>query len=166
MKKMNYKTYSAADIADFFLSLVSPEDNDISNLKLQKLCYYAQGIGSSVRGQPLYNEEIQAWEHGPVVPSLYHRFKCHGSSPIPPVELFDESRLDEIDRGMLLDIYEYYAQFSAWRLRCMTHEERPWIESRNTDDRRISVERLVEHFKPMLSRSYVKQKKQERAAAT
>jgi uncharacterized phage-associated protein len=162
---MSCKTYSASDVANFFLSLVSPEDNDISNLKLQKLCYYAQGIVSAVRGVPLFNEEIQAWEHGPVVPSLYRRFKCHGSEPITPVESFDDSLIDKFDRGLLRDVYEYYAQFSAWRLRCMTHDESPWIEARDTDNRRISVERLVEHFKPMLSSSYVKKKKRERAAA-
>jgi uncharacterized phage-associated protein len=79
---MSVRTYSAADVARFFLSSAEPDDNDISNLKLQKLCYYAQGILTAMGGVPLFSESIYAWDHGPVVEQLYHacgQHRTHGA---------------------------------------------------------------------------------------
>jgi uncharacterized phage-associated protein len=97
-----------------------PEGNDVSNLKLQKLCYYAQGIVSSMGDAPLFSESICAWDHGPVVESLYHFYKDNRNQPIAPVKDFDAAMFDHRDRAALSDIAKYYGQFSAWALRNMT----------------------------------------------
>jgi uncharacterized phage-associated protein len=123
--RMSRLTYGADQVARLFLSITDPEDNDVSNLKLQKLCYYAQGLCTAMRGAPLFRDRIEAWDHGPVVPGLYRQYKHYGSQPIPAVTDFNQADLDPADRQALSDIYEYYAQFSAWRLRNMTHEEGP-----------------------------------------
>ncbi len=152
----NAQTYSASDVAKYFLALTDPESNDVSNLKLQKLCYYAQGIISAMRGVPLFADKIEAWDHGPVVPSIYHEYKTHGSSSIPVVQGFDPSAFDEKDRRALVDVYEYYGQFSAWRLRNMTHEDRPWIDAYSSNNRVITVDALVAHFRPIIEDDYIK----------
>lgn len=148
-------TYSAEQIATYLLTLPSAEDNDVSNLKLQKLCYYAQGLMTAMRGEPLFREDIAAWDHGPVVPSLYRKYKGHGSQPIPIVVDFDASQIAEADRKVLDDIYEYYGQFSPWRLRNMTHEEKPWIDGYKSD-KRISIDALIDFFKPQIDEEYVR----------
>ena len=150
-------TYSAQAVASYLLTLPSSEENDVSNLKLQKLCYYAQGIITSMRkGEPLFNESIEAWDHGPVVPELYHKYKPHGSSPIPVVSDFDVEQIDAPDREALDDIFEFYGQYSAWRLRNMTHEEKPWIDAYNSEKGRlVSVEALLEFFAPQIDEDYV-----------
>lgn len=149
------KTYNASDIARYFLSITDPEDNDVSNLKLQKLSYYAQGLISAMRNVPLFSDTIEAWEHGPVVPNLYHTYKQHGSSPIPIVTNFDESLIDEADRSVLDDIYDFYGQYSPWRLREMTHEERPWLDAYHSGDIEIPVEGMVEFFRPIIKEEYI-----------
>jgi len=59
------------DVARYFLTLMSEENGDlISNLKLQKLVYYAQGSSLALWGNPLFSEKIEAWLHGPVIPVL------------------------------------------------------------------------------------------------
>ena len=64
---------SCQDVANYFLSLCDEDAGDlISNLKLQKLVYYAQGFHLAISGEPLFDEKIMAWEHGPVIPQLYH----------------------------------------------------------------------------------------------
>ena len=74
----------AHDVAKYFVSLVDEEAGDsISNLKLQKLLYYAQGAHLALRDEPLFGEPIEAWTHGPVVPSVYRQYKQHGGEPIP-----------------------------------------------------------------------------------
>ena len=152
---MSNKTYSAHDVARYFLAMTDPESNDVSNMKLQKLCYYAQGIVSAMRGSPLFSERIEAWDHGPVVPSLYQEYRNNGSSPIPVMQDFDGPMLDDSDKKALKDIYDYYAQFSAWRLRNMTHDERPWSDAYQRVDREIKFDELVSYFRPMIEDDYV-----------
>lgn len=116
---------SANDVADYFLSKNDETAGElISNLKLQKLLYYAQGFHLAITGRPLFSEPIEAWTHGPVVPTVYHRFKSYGYNSLPVAgqsPVFDAKTTDLLD-----EIYEVYGQFSAWKLRNMTHEEPPW----------------------------------------
>jgi uncharacterized phage-associated protein len=151
---MAKETYTASQIANFFLAITDPDENDMSNLKIQKLCYYAQGLCSAMRGRPLFSETIEAWDHGPVVPALYHEFKVHKSEPIPIPEWFDFSTISDPDRTALTDLYEYYAQFSAWRLRDMTHEERPWKDAYKRPSKEITIEALVEFFGQQVDGEY------------
>jgi uncharacterized phage-associated protein len=56
--------------------------NDVTNLKLQKLLYFAYGIYKALYDSSLFSDNIQAWRLGPVIPSLYREFKDHGKNPI------------------------------------------------------------------------------------
>jgi len=75
---------SAHVIADVFLNLSRPDPGDtISNLKLQKLLYYAQGLHLAIyRGAPLFEEQLLAWNYGPVVECVYSRFKEYGPNSL------------------------------------------------------------------------------------
>lgn len=131
------KTYPVDLIARYFLSKARTEEEPdlITNLKLQKLCYYAHGIISAVRednAPPLFKDPIEPWLHGPVIPELYEKFKKYGSSPIPEEESlsYEEfGKIDQKDRDILDDVFEFYGQFSAWKLRNMTHTEAPWKDA-------------------------------------
>jgi uncharacterized phage-associated protein len=155
---MALKTYSAHDVAKYFLASVDPAENDISNLKLQKLCYYAQGILSAMRDVPLYKERVYAWDHGPVVPEIYHFYKDNKNQPISPPIGFDVSMFDEQDRSALDDVLEYYGQYSAWRLRNMTHEEKPWMDAyKEAQGSEITLDAMTSFFEPQIDADYVKQ---------
>lgn len=121
---------SAKDIAEYFLCKSEPEVGDfISNLKLQKLVYYAQGFHLAMYGERLFQEDLVAWEHGPVVERLYHHYKDYRANFIPPPVEFDISKFSKLQIDLLDDVYKVYGQFSAWKLRNMTHSERPWLET-------------------------------------
>lgn len=116
-------------IADYFLFKLDEECGDtISNLKLQKLVYYAQGYHLAIFDKPLFEETIEAWMHGPVVPDLYQKFKHNGSGAIPAINNIDFTVFDEDTQSLLDEVYSIYNQYSAWALRNMTHEEAPWKE--------------------------------------
>lgn len=151
------KTYTASQIAQFFLAITEADDNDLSNLKIQKLCYYAQGLVSAMRRAPLFSDRMEAWDHGPVIPSLYRDQKAHKSEPLPIPKDFDFESIDKADRNALSDLYEYYGQFSAWRLRNMTHEEKPWADAYKSANKVITFEALQEFFAPMVDEDYQKQ---------
>jgi uncharacterized phage-associated protein len=145
------KTYAANDIARYFLACSEPDAEDfISNLKLQKLCYYAQGFSLALHKRPFFDERIEAWTHGPVVPELYHRYKDAGSNAIGPVTNLDFDLYDKKDRKLLDQVYDYYGQFSAWRLRNMTHEEKPWRDAFNRMDKTIYPDEMRKYFKEHL----------------
>jgi len=143
-------TTTARNVANYFLSRVEEEVGDsISNLKLQKLVYYAQGYHLAIFGQPLFTEEIHAWTHGPVVLSLYHEYKEFGSSPIPSPDDFDPAVFSDERLNFLNDVYEAVGQYSAWKLRNMTHAEEPWREAHPRGGV-ISQESMSRYFKKQL----------------
>ena len=156
---MTMKVYSAEIIADYFRSRTNAEVGDlISNLKLQKLCYYAAGVIAAARkddDKPLFKDPIKAWLHGPVVPTVYHKFKEHGSSEIPPIQDCDFSTIDDRDRAVLDDVYNYYGQYSAWKLRNMTHEEAPWLDAYEQADDTITTAALRAFFSQEFDEDYL-----------
>jgi len=69
--------------ANYIIEKLNEEKiDDLTNLKLQKLLYFAYGVHLSLFNEKLFNDEIQAWKLGPVIPSVYNEFKDHGKNPI------------------------------------------------------------------------------------
>jgi len=141
---------SVLDVARLFISLSSGDDSGISNLKLQKLTYYAQGFHLALfDGKPLFNENIEAWTHGPVVPELYHHYKKFGKGPIDAEAIVFIEELTPEQISLVEEVHEVFGQFSAWKLRDMTHEEAPWL-SHEADASVIPHDELLEYFKTRL----------------
>ncbi|MBW4622042.1 MAG: DUF4065 domain-containing protein [Cyanosarcina radialis HA8281-LM2] len=63
---------SCFDVASYFIDLANKTGNTVNNLKLQKLVYYSQAWHLAIHGTPLFEEDFQAWIHGPVIPELKH----------------------------------------------------------------------------------------------
>jgi len=135
------------DIAKCFLYLDDANEGDgISNLKLQKLAYYAQGFFSAIFDEPLFQDEISAWAHGPVISALYHQYKQFGSNRIPVPTDFDKSSLTQDEFELVEEVFEVFGQYSAWKLRNMTHEEAPWLNHEQQAGE-IPLPEITEYFK-------------------
>ncbi len=115
---------SAIDVANYFLSL--KDYNDLTNLKIQKMVYYAYGWHIALYGNRLFNEEIEAWDYGPVIPQLYQEFKKYKNDPILVSGDFNfDSVRDKED--FLDEMYIKYGVYSANDLCKLTHvESTPW----------------------------------------
>ncbi|MDR0864778.1 MAG: DUF4065 domain-containing protein [Candidatus Symbiothrix sp.] len=98
----------------------------ISNLKLQKMLYYVQGFHLAFFDKPLFEDEIVAWQYGPVVPDMYRKFAQFGSSPLFVPENTKIVYFDDDSEDIFQEVIEGYGQFSATRLMKMTHNEPPW----------------------------------------
>ncbi|MGY3232422.1 putative phage-associated protein [Luteibacter sp. HA06] len=121
----------ANDIAKYILSLTDEESGElISHLKLQKLLYYCQGFALALTGKPMFSERIEAWQHGPVVPDVWQEYRSCGAAAIPRPEGFDPNVIDDVLRDVANEVYTVYGQYSAWRLRDMTHDEAPWKDAK------------------------------------
>ena len=121
---------SVFNVADHFLAKQDDESGEsITNLKLQKLCYYAQGFHLALYDEPLFSDDIEAWQHGPVVRNLWNKYKSKGRNPLPVPENHATYTADDETADFLDEVYAVYGQYSAWKLRDMTYGEPPWIET-------------------------------------
>ena len=113
------------DVARWFLS-----KNSMTHKKLQKLCYYAQAWYCALYdGSPLFEDEIQAWIHGPVIPTLYPVYADYKWNDIPQAD-FDESVFDQKVLDILNSVHFTYNKFNGDQLEMLSHSEDPWIKAR------------------------------------
>lgn len=133
------------EVARYFLGTVDEESGDnITNLKLQKLLYYAQGLHVAMNGEVLFDDPIEAWDLGPVVPNVYHKTKTNKADPIARPEDFDRDQYAPEIREFLDAIMSAYGQYAASKLSEMTHREAPWLETRRNVE--IDIRLLREFF--------------------
>ena len=140
------------DIADYFIWLANYTGSFISNLKLQKLVYYAQAWYLAIHDKPLFDEDFEAWIHGPVIPELYKEYCGFKWKPI--LKEVEEPKFTEEVKQFLDEVADVYFGLDAYELEQMTRSEAPWIEARGylpTDascNEIISKESMREYFKP------------------
>lgn len=159
---------SSMAVANWFIENASP----IDPLKLQKLIYFAHGWYLALRDQPLIDEFVEAWEYGPVVPSVYHEFKEYGNRPIlkpgTAVERRSDGTLwfvtprvpndDEFVVKLLRKIADVYGRYSGLQLSTETHKpDSPWAKVRSTSFGRkgtdIPDEEIETYFKQLIPQS-------------
>jgi uncharacterized phage-associated protein len=122
--------YSACDIANYFLWKAQDENQELlSNMKLQKLIYYAQGLHLALYDFPLFDDKMEAWTYGPVVPDLYHSYKHFEAGGIPADPNFDPSSIDGDTSEFLDEVFNVFGQFSAIRLMELAHSDQCWIDA-------------------------------------
>lgn len=124
------KMPSVFDVANYFLKIVDRDSgSSITHLKLQKLVYYAQAWHLVFTGEKMFNEEIQAWVHGPVCPELFKRYADfkYDNLPEPDKQI---PNFDDEEKETLEAVWDAYGDFDGKYLEELTHEEEPWLEAR------------------------------------
>ncbi|MBD5387674.1 DUF4065 domain-containing protein [bacterium] len=138
--------YLAKEIADWILSRFNTESGDtISPLKLQKLLYYCQAWHYTIFNEPLFEEDIQAWAHGPVVPSQYKRFANTLRNATIDLSIIDLNppSLPHNSEELLIEVMDIYGEHTAYYLEQLTHKERPWYETRGDLPSYAASERVI-----------------------
>lgn len=140
MNFQKLQNISPSDIAKYFLYRSTQDGDLVSPLKMQKLVYYAYAWTLVKNKKKLFDEQIQAWANGPVIPSLYRELKKYGSSPISEeyIGVSNEkefnallSKFPQDVMKTLNGVYEEYITKSAFELVVLTHSEKPWANARN-----------------------------------
>lgn len=119
---------TASTVADYFIREANETGSYLSNLKLQKLVYYAQAWYLAIYGKPLFDEDFQAWIHGPVIPELYQQYIDFGWKPI--LKDVEQPNFPEEIQKFLQEVTEVYFGCDAFELERMTHHEDPWVKAR------------------------------------
>lgn len=64
----------ARTVANYMLYIMGDAFDDLTNMKINKLLYFAQGHYLREYGEPLFDDGIEAWDHGPVIPAVYSAY--------------------------------------------------------------------------------------------
>ena len=95
------------------------ETGYITNLKLNKLVYFAYAFFLR-NGCKLFDDPIEAWPYGPVIPDVYHAYKSHGSSrvKIPVSHSYGQLAARAADV-----VWGLYGNLTAYDLVDLSHKE-------------------------------------------
>jgi len=119
---------TATHVAEALINLSHEKRSPLTNLKLQKLLYYAQAWHLVLKGECLFDDDvIDAWVHGPVIPTIFRRYREYRWNPIHPIA---GVRVTPTLKKHLEEIWKVYGKFDASRLERITHTEQPWIDAR------------------------------------
>ena len=123
---------NSLNIARYFIVKAYQDgiEAEMTNMKVQKLLYYAQSLHLALYDQPLFSEEIQAWRYGPVCPPAYQYYSEFEANQltIPSSEIILEIPDDQ--KLVLEEVWDYFGGYHAYRLSGMTHLEFPWKKAR------------------------------------
>jgi len=146
-------TATAHDVAAYILQRAG----QMTAMKLQKLVYYCQAWSLVWDARPLFNERIEAWVSGPVIPDLYSLHR--GQFMISEWPRGNPGRLDATAQETVNAVVEYYAGHTAQWLSDLTHAEDPWRHAREgipegeRGDREITPAALEEYYSALSARA-------------
>lgn len=106
---------------------------EVTPMVLQKLLYFAQAFFRALYRTDLFTDDCQAWAYGPVYPDIYRMYSDCGWNPISmpamgETEDFSEFTTREI--VLMNAVADIFGMYSGGVLSRITHNERPWIETR------------------------------------
>ena len=130
---------SALDVANHF---VEYSGFTKTPLQIQKLTYIAHGYMLGVHGVPLVRDQVEAWEHGPVFPEVFHEFKRWKFNPVGAVRCSPEP-FGEDQQSVLDDVYAAYGRFCGYFLSDITHDNSdtttPWRQHYKPGVRNVHI---------------------------
>lgn len=148
--------YTADRIAAYFILKCQAYGDFISNLRLQKLLYYAQAWHLAIFDVPLFDDEFEAWENGPRIPSVYKQYEKYSTLPIQYPSHLSFPDFNKELNDFFEEFIDEYWQCSGWELMQMLYKETPWLEVRenivnkDTNINLITKSAIKNYFKTLL----------------
>lgn len=158
-------SYCVADVCRHIINYSNERDYGVSNLKLQKLLYFIQAyfLINTTDHAPCFNEKIEAWDFGPVIPEAYCEYKQYGSGDIPDIKsyiLFDkyntwdservkfnDNIIEDKDKALIDKVIDKFADYSATDLVSLTQKQSPWIDAYIPhQNNEIAIDAIREYF--------------------
>ena len=120
------------NIAKYFIlrAYQDGRENQMTNMKVQKLLYYTQCLHLALYEEPLFADDIQAWRYGPVCPPAYRYYSKFEAQQLPIPQQDIINLFTEEIRELLEEVWQYFGVYHAYDLSDMTHSEFPWMKAR------------------------------------
>lgn len=152
------QAYDALEVSRHIINYSNDAGYGITNLKLQKLLYFVQAYFFIKKGKPCFRDSIEAWNFGPIVPSVYREYKRYGGFYVFSVETyidsltlkrkkFEDNVISVEDKKLIDEVIDTFAEYSNSRLTDLVHGQTPWQEAYRSDHGRvISANAMREYF--------------------
>ena len=152
-------TITAIETARLVLYLLNNKDyylvEHTSRLKLLKLLYYIQGYHLAMFDKPLFNDKIEAWTDGAVVPSVYKWMKNMTDIGIQDEEInkfaIPDLKLHPQQIKLIKEVLYIYNKYSGYGLVDKICKETPYLISYENDKtNEITQDSLKDYFLPLV----------------
>lgn len=168
-KKRTGETYRAEDIARYIIKTCSDREYGISNRKLQKLLYFVQAyfLVEADYQKKAFFDRIEAWTFGPVVPSVYRKFRRFGAMTIPFERTYitedegshwgvkrvdyNDGAISDHDKKGINSVIEMFKDYSAVDMMNLTHTQQPWLQAYDPESPRENKEITPQSIKDYFS---------------
>jgi uncharacterized phage-associated protein len=141
-------------VSRYILKLANDQNNPLTPMQVLKLVYISHGWQLGLYGRPLVNEPIEAWQYGPVIPSVYHRYKRFGGRFIDDIPDELPKGFDHSESSTMEQVFDGYGNRSGVSLSSLTHEPgTPWsITVRQSGIGAVISNDLIEDYYRRLAR--------------
>jgi len=133
-KEIEIGSNSALDIAYWFVNRAikdAKENSDyMTQLKIQKLLYFAQAISLKDNNKTLFFDSIMCWTYGPVVESVRKEFISYNKNPIKEGK---KVCFDKLTEKVLEETYKKYGIYTANHLVELSHHEKAWKDANQNE---------------------------------
>lgn len=149
-------TYDARQVANWFVTRAQRDGRTLSVMSLLKLTYIAHGWHLESQSAPLFDNRVEAWQYGPVIPDVYSDFRRQGLTVGRPVTSVPQCDFDPADESLLEQVWKIYGALPAFRLSDLTHVAGgPWdVASRMGGHyARIPNELIAGHYSELRKRA-------------
>lgn len=149
---------TAANVTSYLVKKCIDEGNPLTNKRLQKLLYYIQAWHLAINSEPIFDDKIEAWIHGPAIRSIYETYKSFVANPINSVLNIGE-KLEDKTILFIDKIVKAYSAYDTATLEYMTHAEAPWqnarkgLESNESSNNEITQESMRTYYAKRLSKT-------------
>lgn len=155
--------YNVLDISRYIINYSNDCNYIISNLKLQKLLYFIQVYFLIEAKKPCFNEVIEAWDFGPVIPVAYNEYKGYTGTHIPHIKQyieydknniwnskrvdFNENIISIDDKYLINTVVDKLANYTTTDLVNITQHQKPWVSTYEPyTHNKITNQSLYEYF--------------------
>lgn len=147
--------YDVLTVADAILKIAKSQGKSLTPMQLVKLTYIAHGWSLGLRNKDLFQNRIEAWQYGPVIPDLYHATKSYGRNPIPLSVIGDtkDIQINDDDRAFLEEVFSKYGHLDGISLSYITHKAgTPWTQVYRPGVYNIEIpdSLITQHYKDLV----------------
>lgn len=145
----------AKSLANLFLDWAQTESISVTPMKLQKMLFFCHADFLVQLNSRLVIQDFEAWDHGPVIPSVYQEFKIFRDSPIDgrarsfdPVTATSKTAsisLAPVLENRIRELYDFYKSLDALALSNLSHTTGgPWRHARSMFANGLNADRRID----------------------
>lgn len=119
--------YEVYEICDYVLEYVSKRNRTINVFKLNSLLYIMQASYLHYYNRPLFDEDFEAWMSGPILPSVWKKYKRFGGCSIISGDF--QYNIKSKDMAFLNEIIDIFGECSETSLSDMMVSQKAYTDA-------------------------------------